>query len=121
MSKIVSPYPVHMPGEDYTPPTGASWWRFRLRPNDDGNLMLMETDARDVSQMANATWASWEFFDGESTIIDTGLDRVLPVVLTYRGAGGYIDVLHVGPPTPSPHWEQLPILAVWPHPESSLT
>lgn len=121
MSKIVSPYPVPMPGENYQPPVGAAWWRFQLRPNADDNVMFMETDAKSANGMADATWASWEFFDGENAIIDTGLDRILPVVITYRGVRGWIDVLHVGPPTPSPDWQILPIPATWPHPETDLS
>lgn len=115
MSKIVSPYPPLLPNDDYTPPIDAQWWRFRLQPNDDGYTMVIETDARD-GDMDSATWAAWEFFDGENTIIDAGLDRPLPVVITYRDSGGWIDVLHVGPPTPSPRWEKLAIPGWWPHP-----
>jgi hypothetical protein len=118
VSKIVSPYPVKMPGNDYKPPTGAAWWRFRLQPNADGNLLWMETDGP-ASGMTTATWCSWEFFDGHDIIIDTGLDRITPVKITHRGAIGYIDVLHVGPPTPSPDWERLPFPAVFPHPEGN--
>lgn len=113
MSKIVSPYPPHI-RQDYSPPPGAAWWRFRLRPNADGRTMLMETDARG----SVITWCSWEFFDGENVIIDTGFDHPVPVVVDYT-RGGFIDVLHVGPPTPSPFWEQLPT-AAWPHPEDDL-
>jgi hypothetical protein len=83
--------------------------------------MIMETDAKSASGTADATWASWEFFDGENAIIDAGLDRISPVVITHRGVSGWIDVLHVGPPTPSPDWQQLHIPATWPHPESNLT
>lgn len=102
MSKIVSPYPAFT--GDAEPPAHASWWRFRLVRNSDGNVMLMETDG---TGLAEATWCSWEFFDGHDTIIDAGFDRPTWVRVTYLDVGGHVDVLHDGPPTPSPRWRQL--------------
>jgi hypothetical protein len=114
MSKIVSPYPPLPPNHDYRPPEGAQWWRFFLRPNDDGHLMMCETNG--TEDLSEATWASWEFYDGEDTILDAGLDRPTPMLISSR-LRPHIDILHVGPPTPSPHWEKLTFAGRWPHPE----
>lgn len=116
MSKIVSPYPPMPLKEDYRPPDGARWWRFVLQRNEDGYSLIMECDAFD--ETSRPTWCSWEFFDGENVIIDVGLDRPLPAVLTERLGFGWIDVLSVDRPTPSRYWEKLPIPGNWPHPES---
>lgn len=124
MSKIVSPFPPLLPGEDYRPPAGARWWRFRMRNNAEGNKLIMRNDGEmnlDTGEVTRQpTWCEYEFFDDCDTVIDTGLDGVLPVVITHREFGpGWIDVLHVGAPTPSPHWEAQPFPGYWPHPESS--
>lgn len=85
----------------------ASWWRFQLVPNAEGNVGITRTNADDETG-AGATWSSFEFFDGYDTVIDTGLDRpTAKVRVTGRGTLRYIDVLHVGPPTPSPDWQVL--------------
>lgn len=122
MSKIVSPFPPLLPREDYRPPAGARWWRFRMRNNADGHKLVVRHDGEwdfDGSVYTkDPTWCEWEFFDDCDTIIDAGLDGCSPTIIVHRGAGSWIDVLHVGPPTPSPHWEQLPIPGYWPHPES---
>lgn len=113
MSKIVSPYPPLLDQDgQITPPAGASWWRFRLQENEDHNIMMVETDARDG---VTATWVSWEFFDGENAVIDTGFDR--PTKARVNGDRRYIDVLYEGRPTPSPHWWQITVPGDWMHPD----
>jgi hypothetical protein len=116
VSKIISPYPAYE-GEVKLA-ANASWWRFRLIPNGDGNIMILQTDARG-KDMTTATWCSWEFFDGENAVIDTGFDRPTKVRMTQRGVGGYIDVLHKGPPSPSPRWKQLTSPGNWIHPDDA--
>lgn len=105
MSTIYSPYPAHE-GETALP-ASASWWRFLLAPNAKGHVGITRTNA-DAETGTGATWASFEFFDGHDTIIDTGLDRpTAKVRVVGRGTLRYIDVLHDGPPTPSPDWQAL--------------
>lgn len=113
MSTIVSPFPVYE--GDVTVAPGASWWRFRLTPtNDDGNFLMVRTDATDD---AAPTWVSWEFFDGENCVIDTGLDRPTKTRMEIRNENGWIDVLYEGPPTPSKGWVQLTKPGVHVHPD----
>lgn len=88
----------------HQPPATAAWWRLHTPPNEDGNILLMETDATDEKR--TPTWCSWEFFDGYDVIIDTGFDRPTKVRLA-QGFRTYIDVLSDGPPTPSPLWQRL--------------
>lgn len=111
MSTIVSPYPVLLNDINRPAPKEAQWWRFRLIPNEENNLALFRTDANDESDWSTATWFSWEFFDGESTILDAGMDapNVFRAVMTSRPlcVETLLDLLCVGRPTPSPHWEAL--------------
>ena len=129
MSKIIAPYPCSWYDEKRKPAHNAMWWRFRLLPNADNNLMIMQVDNPD-----QPTWMSWEFFDGETTIIDAGMDRptVDQVQVTYHHDGGYshydnirslaplaigyIDILCVEQPTPSPYWRALTAPGDWHHP-----
>lgn len=115
MSKIVSPLPPLLDEDgQFVPPPNASWWRLRLEPNEHGHDYVLETDAEQ-------TWCSIEFFDGESTIIDTGFDRTVKVRIDYPGGWrGQLDVLHEGPPTPSPRWRPLTNPGVTTHPEDWL-
>ncbi|MCV7174758.1 hypothetical protein [Mycolicibacterium sphagni] len=113
MSKIVGAYPPTLVGDSWDPPDGATWWRFRLQPNEDGHVYVQEVDAEQ-------TWMSWEFFDGESTVIDCGLDRPAALVRLGgfdHGNHGHLDILHAGPPTPSPQWRPLTGPGELRHPE----
>lgn len=74
----------------------------------------METDGTATTE---PTWCSWTFFDGHDTVIDTGFDKPTWVRLKYHDAGGHVDVLHDGPPTPSQRWRQLTKLGQHIHPD----
>ncbi len=128
MSTLVSSYPPLLNDPDYTPdiPTNAQWWRLRLQPNADGHYYVRRIDTRD-DDWENAQWVSWEFFDGETTYLDAGLDkpnvygvhigedRPYPSVLKV-----WMDLLCVGPPTPCPRWEALTKPGEHVHPEYPL-
>jgi hypothetical protein len=121
VSKVVSPYPVLLndPDRDHKPDPMACWWRLRLVPNEHGHLMYVETDAKD-GDMTTATWCSWEFYDGESTILDAGMDsiKVDGVRIVWRHHDiEFIDILCAGQPTPSPRWRQLTLPGDFEHPE----
>lgn len=120
MSKIVSPYPPLLDSdESHTPAPGASWWRLRPPQNEDGNILLMETNAGG-EDMTSATWCSWEFFDGHRAVIDTGFDRPTKVRIEHDFAVTYIDVLYDGPPTPSPLWRQMTPPGDYVHPDDRI-
>jgi hypothetical protein len=115
LSTIVSPYPPVHREHPWEPPEGAMWWRFYLVCDGEGRCMITKTDAID-GDIDTATWISWEFFDGESIILDTGFDRPIPAVyMEIDYPSGFVDILHVGPPTPSPFWRPMHHSA-WPHP-----
>lgn len=123
MSKIVSPYPILVHDKLWLPTPGSKWWRLYLRTNSDGYYLMTRTDCKD-GDMASASWVSWEFFDGEDTIIDLGFDRpVVPQIFHARDRfGPYLDVLHTEPPTPCRDWMEVHFTTriedepVWPHP-----
>lgn len=98
MSKIVSPYPP-FEGE-LTPAPNASWWRIDLPMNQDDYYLVTKIPE-------DQSWVSYEFFDGCETVIDTGFDKPTKVRVHSDWEDRFIDVLHVGPPTPSPLWKQL--------------
>jgi hypothetical protein len=107
------------------------WWRLRLSSGPDGYLMVQRTDNAE-----NPTWWSIEFFDGEDTLVDAGLDR--PAVDEVRIISRYdddlncgdpwrtismvthvrihLDVLAVAPPTPSPRWRPITMPGDHQHP-----
>lgn len=112
MSKVVSPHPPYE--GDITPAPNACWWRLRLPMNDDQlwSIARMEPDQG---------WASFEFFDGHDTVIDTGFDKPTKARMRYDGPFGapLLDVLSDGPPTPSPEWRQLTKPGEFIHPEDA--
>ncbi|MDP7729516.1 hypothetical protein [Mycobacterium sp. TY813] len=72
--------------------------------------------------LSDGTVVSWEFYDGETAVIDTGFDRITRARLGDIPTGRLnpprtaLDVLHVGPPTPSPRWQQLTDVGCYHHP-----
>lgn len=112
MSKIVSPYPPYK-GE-VNPAPNAQWWRLRLTMNE--NKMYTVTTAN-----PEQGWLSLEFFDGCDTVIDTGFDKPTLARMDEDRCGAmcwpYLDVLFVGPPTPSPRWEPLTQSGEHSHPD----
>lgn len=106
MSKIVSPIPP-LEKDDLIVPAEASWWRLQLPTNDDKILYYQRTDG----SLPDATWAEVEFFDGETTILDAGLDtpNVWGIVLQNfpPSSRTWLELLCVGPPTPNPDWKPL--------------
>jgi len=104
MSKIVSPYPP-LNDADIEIPRGARWWRLLLEPNGDDIIMVTRTDADDES---DPTWVEWEFFDGDNTILDAGMDKpTMKFVMSVNGLNRYLDVLSVDPPTKCPRWRAI--------------
>ncbi|MGV0042046.1 hypothetical protein [Mycobacterium colombiense] len=69
---------------------------------------------------SNAVMVSWEFYDGYETIIDVGFDRITRARIGSRKETSprpyFLDILHVGPPTPSPRWAQLTQIDDYVHP-----
>jgi len=115
VSTIVSPYPP-ADAAGVAAPAEASWWRLRLEPNADGHTVVVRTNAKD-GDLSTATWCSWEIFDGHSAHVDAGLDRPTLVRLTYLPGGRhFVDVLHIGPPTPA-EWVRLTDAGVFVHPD----
>jgi hypothetical protein len=136
MSKIVSPYPTLQRDPIVDPQ--ALWWRLKLQPNRDGNLVVMQMDpTADVFGGGNREpqWVSWEIFDGYDTLIDAGLDK--PTVaeirlIDNRGSADvyhnhtfisrlemWLDALHTEPPTPSDRWRALTSPGDFIHPDDA--
>lgn len=109
VSTIFTPMPPPQIGA-LTIPADASWWRLALPMNDDGNVMVQRSDATTETQ-ADATWMTVEFFDGETTTLDDGLDA--PNVWEIRFQANppspriWLDLLTVGQPTPAADWKPL--------------
>lgn len=119
MSKVVTPYPIQTIRTDWRPPVGARWWRLWLLPNDDGTLYTMQLETRCgqplEQDLGNVIAVSWEFYDGENTLIDTGFDRITRARISGETQLA-LDVLHVDPPTPSPRWRPLTAVDCCEHP-----
>jgi hypothetical protein len=117
MSKIFTPYPPPLNDELRSAKPGHSWWRFLLRPNEDGHLAIMQT-LPPGAELENTKAVSYEIFDGADTIIDAGFDKPIGAVrVIYReGIGDWIDVLAEDAPSSSPYWRQI-TLPGEPHPE----
>lgn len=119
MSKVITPYPIQTIRTDWRPPPGSRWWRLWLSPNADGILytMQLETTGGQLAdeELSNVIAVSWEFYDGENTLIDTGFDRITRARISgeHRKA---LDIMHVGPPTPSPRWHPLTSVDCYEHP-----
>jgi hypothetical protein len=116
VSKIVSPYPMYE-GE-VIPAADAAWWRLRITPNADGVIVMQRGNAQ-CDDMSTATWVSWEFFDDYDVVLDTGFDKPTKVRLHYYPSSSFafVDVLHDGAPTPSPHWQRLTDAGDFKHPD----
>lgn len=138
MSKVISPYPIQTLSRDWKPPKGSRWWRFKLVAQEDGIQYTMRVEApRGESlddKFSNAVMVSWEFYDGFNTIIDVGFDRITrarigsveePQLLDrmFRNVQirpqYFLDILHVGPPTPSPGWIPLTEVDDYWHPHDT--
>lgn len=129
MSKVVSPYPVKTLSRDWEPPYGSCWWRFPLVANEDGIQYTTRVEAPCGESLddtfSNAAMVSWEFYDGFNNIIDVGFDRITRARIgsvenspSYIPVGPqyFLDILHVGPPTPTPRWRQLTDVDDYRHP-----
>ena len=62
-------------------------------------------------------WMALEFFDHYNTVIDTGFDKPTKVIFHSDNGTGTLDILHDGPPTPSPLWQPLTKPGVTQHPD----
>lgn len=109
MSKVVSPYPPYTGSID--PPPNAQWWRIARLPENENHHYALESYDSDQG------WLSLEFFDGYDTIIDTGFDKPTKVRFHSDNGVGLLDVLHVGPPTPSELWKPLTKPGIFQHPD----
>lgn len=109
MSRIITPNPPPLNSAEFrSSKPEHSWWRLRLRPNQDGNLAIMQA-LPPGSDFETAKALSYEFFDGCDDIIDAGFDKPIGAVrVIYReGIGDWIDILSINPPTQSPLWQQI--------------
>lgn len=120
MSKIVTPYPPLLNNERVSAKPGYAWWRLPLRPNIDGHLAVVRHNAKN-DDLDTATWAEYEIFDGEDTIIDAGFDKPVGAVrVSYHiSRGDYVDILSEKVPSPSPQWRQLAPHG-FPHPDDRI-
>lgn len=123
MSTVIFPVPARRRPKDVTSFTAARdarWWRLDLAPRADGRFIVVRTDAQ--AQEGHApTWITWEFFDGHSTWIDVGMDKItVDEVRLVLGSGrGHLDVLSVQQPTPSPQWCPMTAPNDTTHPDSA--
>lgn len=117
MSRIITPNPPLLNDEVISAKPGYSWWRFRLRPNADGYIAIMQTLPPE-SDFESAKAVSYEIFDGCDDIIDAGFDKPVGAVrVIYReGIGEWVDILSIDAPSQSPFWQRI-TLPGEPHPE----
>ncbi|OBK22548.1 hypothetical protein [Mycobacterium asiaticum] len=120
MSRIITPpNPSPLNGEFRSAKPDHSWWRFRLRPNVDGHIAVIEALPKG-SDLTNAKALSYEIFDGCDDIIDAGFDKPVGAVrVIYReGIDHCVDILSVDAPSQSPLWQKI-TLPGEPHPDDN--
>lgn len=141
------PPPPRPTTENPPPAGASWWRLELTETDDGDNIMTVETDgtqppySQDATRISwesqDATWISWEFFDGQTAILDAGFDKPTVFEAWFRRRammvqygnprrrpgempieyGMFLDLLTVGPPTPSKAWQALTEPGDWTHPD----
>lgn len=114
MSVLYSPIPVRELEKDWVPPENWCWWRLRLTPNSDGNVLICTLMPPGVESFDDASACVIEIFDGCDARLDFGLDRDDGVAIVSEKDNylifetvTYLNILMGSQPTPCPRWRRL--------------